>query len=73
MGKGVVKIFVRTIIKPMNQPAKRGRPPIEEPEDQRLEIRLTKARRKAYDDAAARKGLPTGTWAKRVLDRASKR
>ena len=51
----------------------RGRPPIEEPEDQRLEIRLTARRRKAYDDAAARKGLHTGTWAKRVLDRASKR
>ena len=51
----------------------RGRPPVDDPEDQRLEIRLTKARRKAYDEAANRKGLPTGTWAKRVLDRASKR
>ena len=59
----------------MKEPAKRGRgrPPIADPEDERLEIRLTKARRKAYDDAAARKGLPTGTWAKAVLDRASKR
>ncbi len=51
----------------------RGRPPIDNPEDERLEIRLSKRRRKAYDDAAARKGLPTGTWAKAVLDRASKR
>jgi hypothetical protein len=56
----------------MTEP-KRGRPPLEEPEDQRLDIRVSRARRKAYDEAADRKGLPTGTWAKRVLDRASKR
>src|SRR5690242_8922751 len=72
---GLVKHYLYGHNSPMNQTVKRGRgrPRLEEPEDSRLEIRLSKRRRKAYDDAAARRGLPTGTWAKAVLDRASKR
>lgn len=52
---------------------KRGRPPIEEPEDERLEIRLSKRRKGTYKAAADRKGVPVGAWAKAVLDRASRR
>jgi predicted HicB family RNase H-like nuclease len=51
----------------------RGRPPKEDPETERLELRLKPARKAAYEAAAARKGKPVGTWAKAVLDRASKR
>jgi predicted DNA binding CopG/RHH family protein len=50
-----------------------GRPPLPEPEDERLEIRLSARRKASYKAAADRKGLPIGTWAKAVLDRASKR
>jgi uncharacterized protein (DUF1778 family) len=51
----------------------RGRPPIDEPETERLELRLKPARKAAYEAAAARKEQPVSTWAKAVLDRASKR
>ena len=50
-----------------------GRPPIAEPEDERMEIRLSARRKASYKAAADRKGQPIGTWAKAVLDRSSKR
>jgi len=50
-----------------------GRPPIGEGEEERLEIRLSKARKEAYIDAAAAKGLKLAAWIRRVLDRAAQR
>lgn len=54
-------------------PKRPGRPPEPDAEHERLEIRLSEARKQAYSDAAARAGLAVGAWIKRVLDRASKR
>lgn len=51
----------------------RGRPPIENPEDERYELRLSKDRRVRYETAAAKAGKALATWIKAVLDRASKR
>jgi predicted DNA binding CopG/RHH family protein len=50
-----------------------GRPPLGEGEEERLEIRLSKARKTAYSAAAARRGLKLAAWIRTVLDRASKR
>jgi len=61
-------------MKPENAPKRgRGRPPIADPETERFEMRLTPARKAAYEAAAARRGKPVGAWAKAVLDRASKK
>ena len=51
----------------------RGRPPIENPEDERYELRLSKERRERYEAAARRAGQALATWIKAVLDRAAKR
>jgi predicted HicB family RNase H-like nuclease len=50
-----------------------GRPPLDEGEEERYEIRLSKARKEAYSAAAARRGLKLAAWIRAVLDRASKR
>lgn len=50
-----------------------GRPPIEEGEEERLEIRLSKARKATYSEAATRRGLKLAAWIRAVLDRAAKR
>ena len=50
-----------------------GRPPIGEGEEERLEIRLSKARKATYSEAAARRGLKLAAWIRAVLDRASMR
>ena len=59
----------------MNDTQKRppGRPPLDEGEEKRLEIRLSEARKEAYKAAAARRGLKLAAWIRAVLDRASKR
>ena len=51
----------------------RGRPPIDNPETERFEIRLTPERKARYERAAAKLKLALSAWAKRVLDRACKR
>jgi predicted HicB family RNase H-like nuclease len=51
---------------------KRGRPPIENPETERFEIRLTPERKSRYEKAAAKAKTPLGTWAKKVMDRNSR-
>lgn len=50
-----------------------GRPPIGEGEEERLEIRLSSARKEAYSAAAIRRGLKLAVWIRAVLDRAAKR
>jgi len=59
----------------MNKAEKRppGRPRIGEGEEERLEIRVSEARKEAYTAAAARRGLKLAAWVRAVLDRASKR
>jgi predicted HicB family RNase H-like nuclease len=54
-------------------PKRPGRPPLDEGEEERYEIRLSKARKEAYNAAAARRGLKLAAWIRAVLDRASKR
>lgn len=68
-------IICTGIIKTMNQPAKRGRgrPPIEDPEDDRYELRLSKDRRERWEAAAGKAGKALAAWIKAVCDRASKR
>lgn len=51
---------------------KRGRPPIENPETERFEIRLTPERKARYERAAAKTKMALGTWAKKVMDRNSR-
>lgn len=51
----------------------RGRPPLDDGETERLEIRLSPARKARYEAAATRVGLKVAAWIKRVLDRASRR
>lgn len=50
-----------------------GRPRIGEGEEERLEIRLSEARKEAYSAAATRRGLKLAAWVRAVLDRASRR
>lgn len=59
----------------MNEAPKRlpGRPRIGEGEEERLEIRLSAARKEAYSAAAARRGLKLAAWIRAILDRAAKR
>ena len=58
-------------MEPVKRP--RGRPPIEEPETDRVELRVSPERKARYRAAAERAGKGLATWAKAVLDRASKR
>lgn len=51
----------------------RGRPPVEEPEDQRYELRLSTARLERYTAAAEGAGKKLASWIKGVLDRAARR
>lgn len=51
----------------------RGRPPVDDPEDKRYELRLSQTRLERYTEAAAAKGLKLAAWIKGVLDRASRR
>jgi hypothetical protein len=51
----------------------RGRPPIDDPEDERYELRLSRDRRARYEAAAAKAGKALAAWIKAVLDRSSKR
>ena len=59
----------------MKDPQKRprGRPPVEDPEDQRYELRLSTARRTRWEVAAGKAGKALSAWIKAVCDRASKR
>lgn len=54
------------------QRRRKGRPPIDSPDDQRYEMRLSEDRRKRYERAAAKAGLALAAWIKRVLDRAAR-
>lgn len=51
----------------------RGRPPVENPETARYELRLSPERLERYTAAAERAGKKLAAWIKGVLDRASKR
>lgn len=51
----------------------RGRPRVENPEDERYELRLCKDRRERYEHAAAKAGKALAAWIKGVLDRAARR
>lgn len=58
----------------MDQPKRpRGRPPVDNGESLYLTIRVSEARKAAYEAAAKRAGEALSAWVKRVLDRASKR
>lgn len=46
---------------------------MDNPETDRLEIRVAPDRKARYEAAAARAGKALSAWAKAVLDRASKR
>lgn len=51
----------------------RGRPPIDNGETERYELRLSKDRLTRYGAAADRAGKKLAAWMKAVLDRASRR
>ena len=51
----------------------RGRPPIDNGETERYELRLSTERLEAYTEAAGRAGKTLAGWIKGVLDRAAKR
>ena len=51
----------------------RGRPPIDNGETERYELRLSKDRLTRYEGAAERAGKKLAAWIKGVLDRASRR
>lgn len=56
-----------------NQGRSPGRPPLgDEAENERLALRVSKARKEAYSAAATKKGLGISAWVKKVLDRASR-
>ena len=59
----------------MKEPPKRprGRPPIDNGETERYELRLSKDRLERYTEAAGRAGKTLAAWIKGVLDRASRR
>lgn len=59
----------------MKEPPKRprGRPPIDNGETERYELRLSKERLERYKAASERAGKALAAWIKGVLDRASKR
>lgn len=63
------------IIQPMKEPPKRprGRPPIDNGETERYELRLSKERLERYGAAAEKAGKKLAAWIKGVLDRASRR
>lgn len=50
----------------------RGRPPIDNGEGERYELRLSEERLKRYRAAADRAGKVLAAWIKGVLDRASR-
>lgn len=54
-------------------PRPRGRPPVENPETDRYELRLAPDRLDRYRAAAERAGKALAAWMKGVLDRAAKR
>lgn len=57
-----------------NQGRSPGRPPLgDAAEKERFMMRVSKARKEAYTEAAKSKGLGLSAWVKAVLDRASKR
>lgn len=51
----------------------RGRPPVDNGETERYELRLSKDRLKRYAAAAEQAGKTLAAWIKGVLDRASRR
>lgn len=58
----------------MDKPKRpRGRPPLDNGETDRLEIRLSPDRKALYAAAAERAGKALAAWIKGVLDRASRR
>lgn len=59
----------------MKEPAKRprGRPPSDNGEEERYEMRLSMERLERYQAAADRAGKKLAAWIKGVLDRASRR
>jgi hypothetical protein len=67
-------IICTGIMWPMTQTKRpRGRPPLENPETERYELRLSKDRRERWEAAAGKAGKALAAWIKAVCDRASKR
>jgi predicted HicB family RNase H-like nuclease len=57
----------------MDKPKRpRGRPPVDDPQDERYELRLSKSRLARYQRAADKAGKALAAWIKKVLDRASR-
>jgi len=52
-------------------PARRGRPPIDNPANMRMNVRVTAAQRDAYHAAAEQAGLTLTAWLERLANRAS--
>jgi hypothetical protein len=64
-------IICTGIIEPMKRP--RGRPPLDNGETERYELRLSKERLERYTAAAEKAGKTLAAWIKGILDRASRR
>jgi len=57
----------------MDKPKRpRGRPPVDDPQDERYELRLSKGRLARYQKAADKAGKLLAAWMRAVLDRASR-
>ena len=50
---------------------RRGRPPVDNPADQRIFVRATKAEKAKYKRAAGRAGLSLSAWLKQLAERES--
>jgi predicted HicB family RNase H-like nuclease len=66
-------IICEYIMPDMETKRPRGRPPVEDGETERLNLRVSPERKERYERAAERKGLGLSAWIKAVLDRASRR
>lgn len=67
-------IICTGIINCMDTPKRpRGRPPVENPETERFEFRLSLDRLERYQKAADVAGKALAAWVKATLDRASRR
>lgn len=50
----------------------RGRPPVDQPADDRIDMRVTPQDKERYFRAAQKAGETLSAWIKKVLDRASR-
>lgn len=61
-----------TTMRNMEAKKPRGRPRLEAPENDRIDLRVTTERKERYSRAAQKAGETLSAWIKRVLDRASR-